>query len=275
MMPNTRPITVAEIARQIPDGARIAIPPDYSGCAMTVAAALIKRQARNLHLVGVPSGGLQADWLIGAGCVRTMEAAAMTLGEVSMPPRFAAALKAGEIEMRDATCPAVHAGLQAAEKGIPFIPLRGILGSDLLKVRPDWTVIDNPLSTTRDPIVLIPAIRPDVTIFHARYADTMGNVWIGVRRELMLMAHAARDTFVTVEEIVDGNFLTDDGKAAGTIPALYISGIASAPRGAEPVGLAGAYPPNRAMLKDYVRAAATTAGFRNWIDEHVLASTSA
>lgn len=270
MMPDTRPITVAEIARRIPDGAKIAIPPDYSGCAMTAIAELVKRGAKNLHLVGVPTGGLQADWLIGSGCVKIMEAAAMTLGELSMPPRFAAALKAGEIEMRDATCPAIQAGLQAAEKGIPFIPLRGILGSDLLKIRPDWKVIDNPMSEARDPIVLIPAIRPDVAIFHARAADTRGNVWIGVRRELMLMAHAARETWVTVEEIVDGNFLTDDAKAAGTIPALYISGIAEAPRGGDPVGLAGAYAPDRAKLKDYVRAAETAAGFRQWMDGNVL-----
>jgi glutaconate CoA-transferase subunit A len=275
MTPDSKSITVDDIARRIEDGAMIAIPPDYSGCAMKAVAALIRRKARNLHLVGVPSGGLQADWLIGAGCVKVMEAAAMTLGELSMPPRFAAAIKAGEIEMRDATCPAIHAGLQAAEKGIPFMPLRGILGSDLLKIRPDWKVIDNPLSDRRDPIVIIPAIRPDVALFHARYADTRGNVWIGVRRELMLMAHAARETWVTVEEIVDADFLTDDGKAAGTIPALYVSGIARAPRGSDPVGLAGAYPPDRALLKDYFRAAETAAGFRDWMAEHVLAGATA
>lgn len=270
MLPDNRTLTVDEIAANIPDRAMIAIPPDYSGCAMTAVAALIRRQARDLHLVGVPSGGLQADWLIGAGCVRTMEAAAMTLGELSMPPRFAAAVKAGTIEMRDATCPAIHAGLMAAEKGIPFMPLRGILGSDLLNVRPDWKVIDNPLAAERDPIVLIPAIRPDVALFHARCADRNGNVWIGIRRELMLMAHAARETWVTVEEIVDGDFLTDDARAAGTIPALYVSGIAVAPRGGDPVGLAGAYEPQRALLKDYVRAAATADGFTAWIGEHVL-----
>lgn len=270
MMPDTKPISITEIARHIPDGAMIAIPPDYSGCAMTAVAALIRRKARDLHLVGVPSGGLQADWLIGAGCVRIMEAAAMTTGELSMPPRFAAALKAGAIEMRDATCPAIHAGLMAAEKGIPFMPLRGILGSDLLKVRPDWKVIDNPLAEKGDPIVIIPAIRPDVALFHARCADTRGNVWIGVRRELMLMAHAARETYVTVEEIVEADFLADDARAAGTIPALYVSGIAHAPRGGDPVGLAGAYEPNRALMKDYYRAAATEAGFAQWMDEHVL-----
>jgi glutaconate CoA-transferase, subunit A len=271
MMPNFKPISPGDIAGRIADGASIALAPDYSGCAMAAVAELIRRRARNLHLIGVPSLGLQADWLIGAGCVAVVEAAALTLGESGMPPRFLAAIKAGEIEMRDATCPAIHAGLQAAEKGIPFMPLRGILGSDLLKVRPDWRVIDNPLTAKGDRIVIIPAIRPDVALFHARHADARGNVWIGIRRELMLMAHAARETYVTVEEIIDGDFLADDAKAAGTIPALYISGIAHARRGGDPVGLAGAYPADYAALKDYVRAAQTASGFHDWMASHVLA----
>ena len=263
------------LARLIPDGASVAIPPDYSGCAMSAVKALIRRGARRLQLIGVPSGGFQADWLIGAGCVASVEAAAMTLGEHGVPPRFAAAIKTGKLAMRDSTCPAIHAGLQAAEKGTPFIPLRGILGSDLLKHRPDWKVIDNPLSVGRDPIVLIPAIRPDLALIHARAADRHGNVWIGVRRELMLMAHAARRTLVTVERIEDADFLADEAMAAGTIPALYITAIAEAPNGAHPVGLAGAYPPDEAALAAYARAAETEEGFRRWLDETVLGKVPA
>ena len=263
-------IDLDRLAAAIPDGASIALPPDYSGCAMAAVAALIRRKARGLHLIAVPSGGL-----IGAGSVASIEAAAVTLGEHGMPPRFVEALKAGRIAIRDATCPAIHAGLQAAEKGVPFLPLRGILGSDLLKHRPDWTVIDNPLSRTPDPIVLIPAIRPDVALFHARAADRHGNVWIGVRRELMLMAHAAKTTLVTIEETIDTDFLADDARAAGTIPALYISAIATARRGADPVGLAGAYEADHAAIASYASAARTEAGFHRWLDEHVLGAVPA
>ena len=137
-----------------------------------------------------------------------------------------AAVRDGSIALPDSTCPAIHAGLQAAEKGLPFLPLRGVLGSDLVTHRPDWRVIDDPYG--HGPILLVPAIRPDVALFHAARADRQGNVWIGVRRELMLMAHAARTTLVTVEEVVD-DLLADDQVAAGTIPALYVSAIAIAP----------------------------------------------
>jgi glutaconate CoA-transferase subunit A len=270
-------IDLTDLAASIPDGASIAIPPDYSGCAMTAVAELIRLGRRNLHLIGVPSGGYQADWLIGAGCVASVEAAAMTLGEQGTPPRFVAALKAGRIAMKDATCPVIHAGLQAAEKGIPFMPLRGILGSDLLANRPDWKVMDNPfaVSGTTDPIVLLPAIKPDVALFHARAADRDGNVFIGVRRELMLMAHAARRTLVTVERIEDTDFLRDDAYAAGTIPALYVTSVAVVPGGARPVGLVGEYAPDQAALTAYAKAAQSDDGFRAWLADNVLESVTA
>ena len=173
--------------------------------------------------------------------------------------------------MRDATCPALHAGLQAAEKGVPFMPMRGLIGSDLLRVRPDWRVIQNPLaeSGVDDPIVVLPAIRPDVALFHAETADRRGNVWIGVRRELMLMAHASKTTLVTVERIAEIDFLADPALAAGTIPALYISAIAVVPNGAHPIGLAETYPPDAEALGRYARAARSEAGFRDWLRERL------
>jgi len=266
------PVTPADdLARQIPDGASLALAPDYSGCALAVVRALIRRGARGLRLIGVPQLGLQADLLIGAGCVGSVESAAVTLGEQGPAPRFTAAVKAGAIELRDSTCPVLHAGLQAAEKGVPFLPLRGILGSDLVRHRPDWRVIDNPFAPdgAEDPILVVPAIRPDVVLFHAASADRAGNVWIGVRRELMLMAHAAKTTLVTVEEVVPGDLLADDRSAAGTIPALYVSAHGLAPRGAWPVGLRGVYPADLAELRRYAEEARTEEGFRRYLDAFV------
>ena len=263
-----------DLVEQIPDGASVAVAPDYSGCAMAAVRALIRRGVRDLHLLTVPQAGFQADMLIGAGCVASVETAAITLGEHGFAPRFGEAVKSGRITLRDATCPAIHAGLQAAEKGIPFMPLRGILGSDLLTHRDDWQTLDNPFSAG-DAIVVLPAIHPDVALFHAARADTRGNVWIGVRRELMLMAHAARRTLVTAEAIVDDDLLADEAYAAGTIPALYVSTIAEAPNGAWPVGLAGRYPRDAAHLAEYARLAKTEAGFQQYLDQFVHGRESA
>nr|MDJ0609639.1 CoA transferase [Kiloniellales bacterium] len=77
-----------EIAALVPDGCLLALPPDYSGCAMAAVRALIHRGARDLNLLAVPQMGFQADLLIGAGCVAAVEAAAVTLGEHGPAPRF-------------------------------------------------------------------------------------------------------------------------------------------------------------------------------------------
>jgi len=265
--------SVDDLAGRIPDGSRVAVPPDYSGCAMAAVRALIRRGGRDLDLLGVPQVGFQGDMLIGAGCVAAVETAALTLGELGAAPRFTAAIKSAQIRMRDSTCPAIHAGLQAAEKGIPFMPLRGILGSDVLAHRDDWKIINNPFGDD-DSLVVLPAIRPDVSLFHAALADRAGNVWIGVRRELMLMAHASRQTLVSVESISNDDLLCDERYAAGTIPSLYISAIAPAPRGAWPVGLKGHYAPDAQHLRDYVALAATEDGFRKYLDRFVNTSES-
>src|SRR5476649_621156 len=222
----------------VADGCLLVVPREVSGVPMAATRALIRRSVKRLHLVALPTSSLQADLLIGSGCVETLETSAVSLGEFGAAPRFTAAIIAGAIKMKDATCPALHAGLQAAEKGVPFMPLRGLIGSDVLKYREDWKVIDSPFDNN-DPIVLLPAIEPNVALIHAAMADRFGNVWIGRQRELATMAHAADKTVATVEKIHDGNLLDDPVLAAGTLPGFYVDSIAVAERGAWPLGQIG------------------------------------
>jgi glutaconate CoA-transferase subunit A len=247
------------------DGCVLAVPREVSGVAMAATRALIRRGVKRLHLVALPTSSLQADLLIGAGCVESIETSAVSLGEFGPAPRFTAAVMAGTIQVKDATCPALHAAFQAAEKGVPFMPLRGLIGSDLLAHRPDWKVVDNPFDEN-DPIVLLPAMRPDVALFHAPLADRDGNVWIGRRRELALMAYASQTSLVTVERIRETSLLDDEVTAAGVLPALYIGAIAHIPKGARPYGLWGEYPADTAEIARYAEAARSEAGFAAYLD---------
>ena len=198
------PIALDALAALVPDGALLALPPDNSLSPCELARALVRRGVRGLRLLGVPVSGYATDLLIGAGCVASVQTSAVTLGEAGVAPRFAAALACGAITVTDSTCPAIHTALQAAEKGVPFLPLRGVLGSDLLAHRPDWKVIDNPFAGGGDPVLLVPAIAPEVAAFHAVCADAHGNVYVGRRRELATIAHASRRVLVTVERVVGG-----------------------------------------------------------------------
>ena len=170
--------------------------------------------------------------------------------------------------MKDATCPALHAALQAAEKGVPFMPLRGLIGSDLMTYRDDWNVIDNPFGND-DPIVLLPAIKPDVALFHAPHR--------GPRRQCLdrprsaSCDHGARlgETIVTVEKIHDGNLLDDPALSAGTLPGFYVETIAV--RRARRLAAGAARPLCRAtprILRD-TRDGRDGEGFAEYLERHV------
>jgi glutaconate CoA-transferase, subunit A len=266
--------TLDQALAPITDGCVLAVSRDVSGVAMEATRALIRRGIKRLHLIALPTSSLQADLLIGTGCIDTLETSAVSLGEFGPAPRFTAAITSGAIRMLDATCPALHAAFQASEKGVPFIPLRGLIGSDVLQHRPDWRVIDNPFAA-EDPIVLVPALKGDVALLHAPLADRDGNVWIGSNRELVTMAHAAQRTVVTVETLHDGNLLEDPLLAAGTLAGFYVETVAVAPKGAWPLGLADHYPVDAAHLAEYARLAASPDGFARYLDQHVHAQRAA
>ncbi|MPY70305.1 MAG: CoA synthetase [Alphaproteobacteria bacterium] len=268
-------IALDALAERIPDGALLAVPKDESGVAMAASRALVRRAVKELHLLCVPTSGMQADMLIGAGCVGTVECGAVSLDEFGYAPCFRRAAETGAIRVLDSTCPAIYAALQASEKGQPFAPLRGVIGSDVQRHRADWKVIQNPMAEGEDPVLILPAIRPDIALFHAPLADVHGNVWVGNRRELVIMAHAAAATLATVEEIADINLAADERYAAGTISALYVDALAEAEGGARPLGLHGRYGRDDGALRAYAEAARSEDGFQSWLDRHVLSGREA
>lgn len=269
-MPEERPfVGVPDLVASVKDGMMIALPKDESGVAMEAERELIRRGVRNLHLLCVPACGFQADLLIGAGSVSTVECAGIIVGEIGVGPRFRAAVREGSIALKDSTCPVIHAGLQAGAKGAPFASLRGVLGSDLVRVRSDWRVIDNPFQPD-DPVLVVPAINPDVFMFHARWGDRYGNVWISSRRDLAYTAHASRQTLVTVEEIWDGDLLADPVMSAGTLSSAYISAMAHVPRGTWPMTLQHTHAENVEHIKQYMAQAQSKEGFESYLTNHVF-----
>ena len=266
--------TLEDALAPITDGCTLLVARETAGVAMEATRALVRRGVRHLTLVTLPTSSMQADLLIGAGGVDTIETSAVSLNEFGAAPRFTQAVTSGALRVRDATCPALHAAVQATEKGVPFMPLRGVIGSDLLARRPDWKVIDNPFGDD-DPILLVPALKADVALFHAPMADRLGNVWIGRQRELAAMAHAAERTVVTVEQIVEDSLFDDPVLAAGALAGFYIESVALAPRGAWPLGLPDHYPADGEHLAEYARLAATAQGFATYLDRHVYARRAA
>ena len=246
---------------------------DFSAAAMVATPALIRRNVARLHLVGVPALSLQADILIGAGCVATVETGSILLYEYGAANRFVAAQRDGTIAVKDSTCPAIHSSLIAGAKGLPFLPVRGLIGSDVLRHRMEedgWQVIDNPFADD-DPIVAVPARRPDVALFHVPLADAWGNVWIGRRDELGTMARSARKVLVTCETISERNLLESETLAPATVSETYVTAVSHQPNGSWPLFGGPGHPEDRAFLQDYARLSKTDEGFREFLETYLAA----
>jgi glutaconate CoA-transferase subunit A len=256
-----------DLAALVPDGATIIIAKDPAA-PTALAGALIRRGAQGLHLITLPTGAYVSDLLIGAGCVTLVETSGVSLGENGAAGRFVRAVKSGALAIKDSTCPAIYAAVQAGEKGQPFAPMRGLIGSDIMRVRPDYRVIDNPFAPG-DPIAVLPAIRPDIALMHADLADRFGNVWVSGRHEIKSMTHAAKQTLVTVEEIIEGDLRLDPTRSANLIGGLYVTAVAEAKGGAWPTAAPGRYEADTAALAAYAIASRSDEGFGAWLADHV------
>jgi glutaconate CoA-transferase subunit A len=218
--------TLEEAAAAIPDGASIGIG-RFSPLALV--RELIKAGRKHLHVVGVPIGELAVDMLIAAGAVRSIETSGVDLGEHGFAPAFTKAVERGELKVTDSSCPALLMALQAGASGIPFTPVPGLIGTDLLANRPDWKLVDDPFDNGRQ-IVLVPAIRPDFALVHALRADPRGNAVTSTRNDDRLLIQAARRVVMTVEEITP-DALESLAPDEQVIPAAYVDVLTEAPGG--------------------------------------------
>jgi len=92
--------TVAEAVAAIPDGASVALGrPDAIG----LVEELIRQGRRNLHLVGVPTGGRAVEMLIAAGCAGSLESSGVDLGEDGFAPAFTRSVESGALRVLDST----------------------------------------------------------------------------------------------------------------------------------------------------------------------------
>lgn len=259
------------IERYVPDGASIALGLALEALIPHAAAHEIIRQRRqHLTLIG-PISDILFDQLIGAGCVDKIQAA--WVGNVSEGLGHCYR-RATEKEIPHPLITESHSNftiglaLFAASMGAPYIPTRSLLGSDIPRHNPNLRVEKSPLDGA--PLLLVPAIRPDVTIIHAQRSDEEGNVhlWgnLGVTQEAML---AARDVIIVAEEIVARSVIASD---PNRVPGPYfkVRAVVHEPGGAHPAAVQGYYNRDHAFYHEYHTATRSLEGYQNWLEEWVL-----
>ncbi len=243
--------TLKEAISVIKDGDMVAIGGIGQNKVPIEAVKEIVRQGKkNLHIVGREKG-IDFEILIANGCVKKVSSAYVGLEEFGLANNFRKACENGEIEFLEHTCGSIINALRAGAMGIPFIPIKGLYGSDLLKVRKDFKEFVCPF--TGEKLVLIPAINPDVCIIHAHESDEFGNIRsYGTRFEDVLMVKASKISIVTVERIIPQKEIRKEPEKT-TIPYFYVNYVCEVPGGAKPTSLFGEYPVDREMMKKLIK----------------------
>ena len=150
--------------------------------------------------------------------------------------------------------------------GVPYVPIVGLVGTDLLKRRDDMVIAVDPFDGKTKSVVA-KALRPDIAIIHAQVADRRGNVSCGYEAEVVMLAEASAHVIVTAERIVDQ--LTDKEAKGAFIPSIHVDTVAHAPFGAHPGGCVGLYGPDKIHMREYVLASKDDASFALYVQAHV------
>jgi hypothetical protein len=162
----------------------------------------------------------------------------------------------------------MYSMVQAGSMGLPFISVRGLLGSDILKHRPDLRVVKNPFNPDEEVVIAQP-IRPDVSVFHALKADRWGNAITPGLRDDLMMARAAKRVIVTTEEIPDQELSQRDGINETFVPAMDVDGVVHLPFGAHPCSCGSQYSMDGGHLEEYLEASREESTFRSYLEKYV------
>ena len=230
---------------------------------------VIRQRRRDLDLIG-PISDIAFDMLIGAGCVRSVTAAWVGNVSAGLAHCYRRAMEQGvpnRIAVRDHTNFTIAQALLAGALGAPYLPTRTILGGDIADANGTFIRSTSPIDGS--PLLLIPAITPDLTVLVVQRADADGNAHLwgpwGVSQEAAL---AAREVIVLAEEIVPREIIASDPNRT-IVPGTKVSAVVQAPGGAHPSPLQGKYGRDHDFFHEYHRATRTVEGFDAWLAEWV------
>ncbi len=247
------------VARYVFDGATIGMGGQSIGRnSMALAHEIIRQGIGNLTLVGC-NLALSMDLLVGAGLVKRTESGTGNLERYGATLRWRRAIEAGALEVGDYSHLGMASRFLAGALGVPFMPSKSLLGTDILNKRgaddeKPFELLDNPWNPG-EPVVLLPACRPDVSILHVQKADEMGNVIIdGFTTQEPEMARASRSVIVTCERLIRSDEVRRDPDRT-TIPYIFVDAVVEQPWGAYPTSTYKHYEHDDEHLRDYQRRA--------------------
>ncbi len=262
-------VALEEAADLVPDGASVALGGlMMNGAPLAFCRELIRAGRRDLDLI-VMSGGMNVDWLVAAGCVRRLLTAIVSFEGFGLAPNFRRAAETGAIAIEDWSELTMLCALRARIAGVPFMPTRAGLGTDVPANLPErmWEMTDERSGRA---FVACAPLEPEFAVVHVHEADELGNArvlpkltWIDGE-----LVKAARRTIVTAERIVPTETFREAPEQT-TLPAYAVDHVVHAPRGAWPTAMPPDYDYDGDFHRRYSRAAADQAAFRALFEEAV------
>jgi glutaconate CoA-transferase, subunit A len=276
------------IAELVPDGSSVALGLQMEQMIPFAAGHEIIRQKRSgLTLIG-PISDILFDQMIAGGCVERVIAA--WVGNVMMGSayNFRRAVEQDELKIVNLTNFTVALALQAAAMGVPFLPTRTALGSDVARDNDFFAEMESPFgdmqtgeSATRpggrgrpplrgqDKLHAVRALTPDVAIIHLQRADREGNAHCWGNFGVMIEAvRAANRVIVVADEIVDAEVISSDPNRT-VIPGFLVNAVVECRYGAHPSPVQGYYKRDNAFFRQYHEQTKSVADSEAWLQRWV------
>ena len=262
--------TIEELAATVEDGMTIGIGGSTLRRHPMALLRELVRQGRKDLTVQTWLGGLDVDFLAGAGAVRRLECAYVGLGPLGLAPHVRRLADRGDLEVHFFTESSMIARFRAAAAGQPFGTTRVMAGTDFTN---SDLVREITCPFSGDTLHAVAPARPQVTLLHGYYGDVYGNVQRPTRYNRddidVLLASASDRVIVTVEQLLSPDEVVRRPHST-YLPHHWVDGVALATFGAHPGPCDAMYEPDFDALDDYIEASRNAEEFSTWLDHHVL-----
>ncbi len=234
-------------------------------CPMSLCREVIRQGKKDLRVCG--QGVLELDLWLAAGLIKKLDITYIGLEVYGTTSSLRRAVESGQVE----TCvewsnASISWRMKAAAMGIPFLPTRSMLGTDMLTYSAA-KVVKDPFTGIQ--VALLPALILDVALIHVHRADKHGNCQIeGISGFAAEMARATKRLIISAEEIVPTEEIRKYPDRT-IIPYFLVDAVVHAPYGSYPGEMAYIYGRDEPGIREWVEMSKTAEGAKAYLDKYV------
>ena len=233
---------------------------------MSLAREVVRQNKKDLRVCG--QGVLELDLWLAAGLIKKLDITYIGLEVYGIPPSLRRAVESGQVESCvEWSNASITWRMKAAAMGVPFLPARSMLGTDMLKYSAA-KVVEDPFTGIK--VALVPALILDVALIHVQRSDMYGNCQIeGITGFALEMSRACKRLVISAEEIVPIEEIRKYPDHT-VIPYYLVDAVVHAPFGSYPGEMAYMYGRDEPGIKEWVDMSASAEGANEYLDKYVF-----